>query len=78
MLGAVLVMVLGVVLMTAGLVMLCGWVSGRGGRFARAVLDRAGDSKNDRQFLSLYFVAFVVAPLLSGAILIAFGLQRLC
>jgi hypothetical protein len=76
MLGIILVLV-GAGLMLVGLIMLGGWVGGRSGRVGRGVLDRQGDSKNDRQFLALYFVGLVVAPLLGGAILIAFGLRHL-
>lgn len=75
MLGIILVLV-GAGLMLVGLVMLGGQVSGRSGRVGQGVLDRQGDSKNDRQFLVLYFFALVVAPLLGGAILIAFGLRH--
>jgi hypothetical protein len=77
MLGAVLIVV-GAVLMVVGAVMLCGWIGGRSSWFNVGVYDRVGQSKTDRQFLHLYFIALVLAPLLCGAILIAFGLRRLC
>jgi hypothetical protein len=76
MLGIILVLV-GAALMLIGLVLLGGWVGGRSGRVGGGVLDRHGDSKTDRQFLALYFIVLVVAPLLGGAILIAFGLRHL-
>ena len=76
MMGSVLIL-LGAVLMIAAVAVLGGLVSGNRGRWARGVLDRAGASKNDRQFLSLYFVVLVVAPLLGGAVLIAVGLRQL-
>lgn len=75
MLGMIFTIV-GAVLMVIGLIVLVGWVSGRS-RLARAVLDRAGDSKTDRQFLGLYFIVLVLVPLLGGALLIAIGLRRL-
>jgi len=75
MLGAILI-ILGAVLMVVGLVMLVGWVGGRS-RLTQAIVDCAGDSKTDRQFLGLYFIVLVVVPLLGGAMLIAFGLRRL-
>lgn len=67
----------GAVLMLVGLITLGGWVGGRGGRVGVGVLDRHGDSKNDRQFLGLYFMVLVVVPLLGGAVLIALGLTHL-
>lgn len=76
MLGAALI-ILGAVLMAAGVAMLVGWVGGRSARLGRGVLDRAGDSKTDRQLLGLYFVTLVLAPLLGGAVLIAVGLRQL-
>ena len=75
MLGAILVIV-GVALMAVGLVALVGWLAGRSGP-AQAVLDRAGDSKVDRQFLGLYFFVLVLGPLLGGALMIALGLRQL-
>jgi hypothetical protein len=60
--------------MAAGAVLLLGWVGGKSTWFNSAVYDRPGASKNDRQFLDLYFVALVAAPLLAGALMIAFGL----
>jgi hypothetical protein len=76
MLGTVLIAI-GAVLMIAGLFALGGWLGGRAGRLGRFVVDRAGDSKTDRQLLDLYFIALVIAPLLGGALLIAFGLLHL-
>ena len=75
MLGAGLI-ILGALLMVIGGVTLDGWVSGRGGRLGRAVAQLAGNSKTDRQFLGLYFLVLVVAPLLGGAVLIAIGLGQ--
>ncbi len=73
MVGPILIAV-GAVLMIAGLVTLGGWVGGRTGRLGRSVADRVGNSKTDRQLLGLYFVVLVLAPLVGGALLIAFGL----
>jgi len=76
MLGVILVIV-GGLLMIAGGIMLDGWVSGRGSRLGAAVAQLAGNTKNDRQFLDLYFLVFVLGPLLGGAVLIAIGLGQL-
>jgi len=74
-LGPIL-LISGIILMTFGLVGLGGWVSGRGERIGRP--GGLGDgSKNERQLLSIYFVALVLTPLLAGAMLIAFGLGAL-
>ena len=75
MVAAVLI-VAGAASMLAGSVMLVGWVSGKSGWFNAGVFDRAGNTKNDRQFMDLYFVAMVIAPLLGGAVLIVFGLRE--
>ena len=74
MLGPILVIV-GAALMILGVFMLASWVSGSSRLFDSGVYDRKGDSKIDRQFLDLYFLAIVIAPLLGGAIMIAFGLR---
>jgi len=76
MLGPILVFA-GVVLMTVGLVFLGGWVSGRGERAGKPNANFADGSKTDRQLINLYFAALVIAPLLGGAALIAFGLEKL-
>lgn len=75
MLGAVLILI-GAALMVFGAIMLIGWVGGKSRWFDAGVYDRAGTSKTDRQFLDLYFIAIVIAPLLFGAILIVFGLRQ--
>jgi hypothetical protein len=67
----------GVVLMLFGVVMLGGWVAGKSNWFDSGVFDRAGTSKTDRQFLDLYFVAIVLAPLFFGGLLIVLGLRTL-
>jgi hypothetical protein len=72
--GLVLI-VIGAILMVAGTVMLLGWVSGKSNWFDAGVYDRQGASKTDRQFLNLYFLALVIAPLLVGATLIVYGLR---
>jgi hypothetical protein len=41
------------------------------------VIDRPGATKTDRQYLDLYFTAYVIAPLLSGAVMILLGLRQL-
>jgi hypothetical protein len=64
----------GVVLMLLGAVLGVAWTGGLGRRFDSSIFDR-GDTKTDRQFLDLYFVATVIAPLLVGALLIALGLR---
>ena len=63
--------------MILGVLMLGAWLGGKSRWFGGGVLDRAGDSKNDRQFLDLYFVALVLAPLLFGGILIVFALRAM-
>jgi cell division septation protein DedD len=76
MLGAIL-LIAGVILMAVGLIFLGGWVSGRGERAGRPDAALSDGSKAERQLMDLYFIAAVVAPLLAGAMLIAFGLQQL-
>ena len=76
MLGAALIFI-GTVLMFLGILLLAGWVSGKSAWFDPGVYDRQGSSKNDRQFLDLYFIAIVLAPLLVGALLIVFGLREM-
>lgn len=63
--------------MACGIVLLMGWVGGRSSWFDSSVFDRPGASKNDRQYLDLYFSALVIAPLLAGGLMIAFGLVLL-
>ena len=65
----------GICLMIFGVCMLVMWVSGKGRWFDTGVYDSRGSSKVDRMFLDLYFLAIVIAPLLSGAIMIVFGLR---
>jgi hypothetical protein len=57
--------------------MLAQWSSGQSRWFDAGVRDSAGASKTDRQFIDLYFIALVVAPLLGGAIAVLFGLRAL-
>jgi hypothetical protein len=76
MLGAIL-LVAGVILMAVGLVFLGSWVNGRGERAGRPGSALTDGSKTERQLMDLYFIAAVLAPLLAGAMLIAFGLQQL-
>jgi hypothetical protein len=71
-----MLIVAGAGLMLFGLCMLWGWVNGRSRWFDAGVFDRAGASKNDRQFLDLYYIAIVLAPLLCGAVMMALGLRR--
>jgi hypothetical protein len=75
MLGVIFIAAGGTLMLLGG-VLLAGWVSGKGRWFNSGVYDRHGDSKTDRQFLDLYFVAMVLAPLLAGAILIVAGLRK--
>jgi len=74
--GALLILA-GVACMAAGAVLLGGWIAGKSRWFGVGVYDRAGESKADRQVLYLYFIVLVLAPLLGGALLIAFGIQQL-
>jgi hypothetical protein len=76
MLGPILLFA-GTVLMTVGLVFLGGWVSGRDEGTRKPNAARAGRFRADRQWMGLYFLALVVAPLLGGGALIAFGLEKL-
>ena len=76
MLAGILIIV-GAALTLFGAVMLGGWVAGKSNWFDSGVFDRAGTSKTDRQFLDLYFVAIVLAPLFFGGVLIVFGLRSL-
>lgn len=68
--------VAGGVLMLLGVVMAAAWMGGSSRWVDSDVYDRPGATKTDRQFLDLYFVALVLVPLLTGAILIALGLQQ--
>jgi hypothetical protein len=84
MLGIALV-IAGMILMTVGLVFLGGWVSGRYERANRTGADEADNDDGpgimrkltDWVFMDLNFLGLVIAPLLAGAILIAFGLGML-
>jgi hypothetical protein len=66
----------GAVLMLAGVFLLSAWLSGKPAWFDTGAFDRRGATKTDRQFINVYFVALVLAPLLVGAILIVYGLTR--
>ena len=62
--------------MLLGALMLCQWI-GSAQRWTKLpVYESTGDTKNQRQYIDLYFIATVVAPLLIGATLILFGLRR--
>ncbi len=74
---SIILIVVGGILMGFGVLMLSAWVSGKSTWFDAGVYDRRGTTMNERQFLNLYFVSMVLAPLLGGAILIVFGLRRL-
>jgi hypothetical protein len=74
MLPAVLI-ACGAASMALGAVLLAGWVSGGGGRFMRDALQSRGDSRSQRLYLEMVFLAAVLAPLLAGAALIAWGLR---
>ena len=74
--GAILV-IAGVILMAVGLAFLGNWVSGRGDRAGKVGKALSDGTKTDRQLMDLYFIALVLAPLLGGAMLIAFGLGKL-
>ncbi len=62
--------------MSFGAVMLWGWLHGQSRWFNPSVFDRTGASKTDRQFLDLYYIALVLAPLLLGATLFVYGLRK--
>ena len=64
----------GAVLMILGVFSSTSWVSGKSRWLDSDDFDRRGTTLNDRQYLRLYFVALVIAPLLVGAILIVYGL----
>ena len=76
MFGSILI-ACGGALMLLGVIMLGGWVSGKSSWFDAGVYDRQGSTKNDRMSLYVTFVAMVLAPLLSGALIIAYGLYTL-
>jgi hypothetical protein len=76
MLGYILIAV-GAIAMIFGSMALWKWNSGGGSWFDPGVVDRTGASKNERQFLDLYFFSLVIVPLLGGAIFIVFGLCKL-
>jgi len=76
MFGSILI-ACGGALMLLGVIMLGGWVSGKSNWFDAGVYDRQGSTKNDRMSLYVTFVAMVLAPLLSGALIIAYGLYTL-
>jgi len=70
-----IVTVCGALLMLFGVCTLLSWAGGKSRWFDPSVFDR-GDSKSDRQLLDLYYVALVLAPLLSGAVMLVLGLKR--
>jgi len=76
MLGGVLITI-GIVLMTGGVILLRGWLTGKSAWFGPGVYDRPGNTKNDRMLLYVTFTTVVLTPLLTGAILIAYGLRKL-
>lgn len=76
MLGALLIAA-GAVLMALGVAVLLAWTGGRSTWFDSGVFDRRGSTFSDRQLLTLYFTALVVAPLLIGGLLIILGLREL-
>ncbi len=76
MIGVIFIIV-GATLMSFGVFMLSAWISGTSRWFDAGIFGRSGATKNDRQFLDLYFIAVVLIPLLSGAIMIVFALRGL-
>ncbi|MGA2266579.1 MAG: hypothetical protein ABSH10_09165 [Phycisphaerae bacterium] len=76
MLGIILI-VAGVILMILGGILLLAWTGDPSRWFDAAVHDNRGTTKTDRQFLDLYFLAMVIAPLLVGGLLIALGLRQI-
>ena len=75
-LGAILIAG-GLALMVLGIILLGGWLGGKSHWFDPGVYDRSGASKVDRMSLYVTFIAMVLAPLLLGALLIAYGLRTL-
>ena len=87
MLGAGLV-ISGVILMTIGLICLAGWVNGRSERTNRIGKEMPGETRGttlneilrwltELVVMYLNFFGLVIAALLGGAVLIAFGLGML-
>jgi len=72
----VILIIIGAVLLCIGVFMLWAWLDGRSMWFDAGIYDRSGSSKTDRQFLNLYYIAVVLAPLLCGAVLIVYGLRK--
>jgi len=77
MFGGILLIASGAALMLLGVITLGGWVGGKSSWFDASVFDRPGTTKNDRLALYVTFMAMVLAPLLSGALMIAYGLYSL-
>jgi hypothetical protein len=75
--NAYVLIIVGAIATLFGVVMLWQWNSGTCKWLDRGVFDKPGSSKNDRQFLQLYFISLVLAPLLGGAILVVYGLSRI-
>lgn len=69
------ILISGVALMLFGTVMVGGWLSGKAAWFGIGVYDRVAGTKSDRWLLYVTFVALVLAPLLSGAFMILYGLR---
>ncbi len=71
---------IGAVLMVVAIVAIGGWVTGRQS-FTFTTYSRKSDEDDDSRNAVfepiLYFLTLIVAPLLGGAVLIAYGLHRL-
>ena len=76
MLGIVFI-VAGVSIMLFGVIMLWQWTGAARRWFNAESYDQPGETKNQRQYIDLFFLATVAAPLLFGGMLIVFGLRRL-
>lgn len=72
----IVLVIAGGILMGIGFLMLWAWMDGRSRWFDSSVFERKGASKNDRQFLDLYFIVIVLAPLFGGAVMFVYGLRR--
>ncbi len=72
----VILVISGSGLMLFGLCMLYAWADGSGRWIDAGVFSRRGTSKNERQFLDVYYIAIVLAPLLCGAVMIVFALRE--
>jgi hypothetical protein len=74
---SIILITVGSGLMILGILMLWEWLSGESKIFEAAGYDGGSSRQSDLVFMDLYFLVLVVAPLLSGGIMIVVGLARL-